>query len=389
MTFKDLGLSEGILKAVEVMGYENPTPIQELAIPVILKKQDILGCAQTGTGKTAAFVLPIIENLLSKGPITHEPRVLVLSPTRELAIQTRDNVRSYGTHTNLKCAVILGGVNQRSQVEVLRKGVDIIVATPGRLLDLVNQRIINLSNIEVLVLDEADTMLDMGFIYDIKKVVARVPKIRQTLMFSATMPKAIKALAAEFLNNPVIIETNNSSITVEKIDQTVYFVDTPNKKFLLLEILKTNTNASTLIFTRTKHGANKLGEILQKNSFYNEVIHGNKSQSARVRALKNFKDGKSNILIATDIAARGIDIKYLTQVINFELPNLAESYVHRIGRTGRAGSVGKAISLCDKTEKRYLYDIERLLKQSITVIKEHNYINAQVINNKNYSQKKN
>ncbi len=374
MTFKDLGLSTGILKAIEKIGYENPTPIQELAIPVILKNQDILGCAQTGTGKTAAFVLPIIENLLKKGFKTHEPRVLVLSPTRELAMQTRDNVRAFGSHTNLNCAVILGGVKQRSQVEVLRKGIDIIVATPGRLLDLVNQRIINLNSIEVLVLDEADTMLDMGFIHDIKKVVSKVPKSRQTLMFSATMPKAIKLLANEFLNKPVIVETNNNSITVEKIDQTVYFVNTPNKKLLLLDILKANTNASTLIFTRTKHGANKLGEILAKNNFRNETIHGNKSQNARVRALKNFKEGKCSILIATDIAARGIDIKYLTQVINFELPNLAESYVHRIGRTGRAGSVGKAISFCDNTEKRYLYDIERLLKQSIPVIKEHNYI---------------
>jgi len=389
MSFKELGLSDGILKAIEEVGYITPTPIQELAIPVVLKKQDILGCAQTGTGKTAAFVLPIIENLIKKGPSMHDPRVLVISPTRELAIQTRDNVRSYGIYTNLKCTVILGGVNQRSQVEAIRKGVDIVVATPGRLLDLVNQRFINLNNIEVLVLDEADTMLDMGFIHDIKKIVARVPKIRQTLMFSATMPKAIKLLANEFLNNPVVVETNNSSITVEKIDQSVYFVDTPNKKFLLLEILKTNTNASTLIFTRTKHGANKLGEILQKSNFYNEVIHGNKSQNARVRALKNFKDGKSNILIATDIAARGIDIKYLTQVINFELPEIAESYVHRIGRTGRAGSVGKAISFCDKAEKRYLNDIERLTKQSITIIKEHNYLNPPVLNKPVYPQKKN
>lgn len=374
MLFKDFNLSEAILKTVGKVGYLVPTPIQEKAIPVILQKKDVLGCAQTGTGKTAAFILPIMENLIKKGESNHQLKVLILSPTRELAIQTKDNIHLYKESTNLRCAVILGGVKQRGQEEVLRKGMDIVVATPGRLLDLIKQKIINLSTIEVLVLDEADTMLDMGFIHDIKKIISLVPKSRQTLMFSATMPKAIRSLAEEFLNNPVVIETNKAVITVDKINQAVYFVDALNKKSLLLDILKVNTNASTLIFTRTKHGANKLGEFLNKNKFYNEVIHGNKSQNARVRALNNFKAGKSNILIATDIAARGIDIKYLTQVINYELPELAESYVHRIGRTGRAGEVGKALSLCDKAEKKYLYNIERLLKQSIPVIKEHNYI---------------
>lgn len=386
MTFKDLGLSASILKAIEEVGYIIPTPIQESVIPLILEKKDVLGCAQTGTGKTAAFVLPIIENLIAKGAINNRLKVLIVSPTRELAMQTKDNIRLYSTKTNLRCAVILGGVKQRGQEDILKKGVDIVVATPGRLLDLAKQKIINLSTIEVLVLDEADTMLDMGFIHDIKKIVSLIPKNRQTLMFSATMPQAIRNLAADFLNKPAIVETNKTVITVDKINQSVYFVDAPNKKLLLLDILKDNINASTLIFTRTKHGANKLSEFLAKNKFHNEVIHGNKSQNARVRALKNFKDGKSNILIATDIAARGIDIKYLTQVINYELPELAESYVHRIGRTGRAGCGGKAISFCDPAEKKYLYGIERLIKQTVYVVKEHNYLSALSSNNQKKKQ---
>lgn len=372
MLFKELGLSETILKAIETLEYKIPTSIQELVIPSILKHKDVLGCAQTGTGKTAAFVLPIIESLIKDKRNVGNIRVLVLSPTRELAIQTRDNCRTYSMNTNLKSAVVLGGVNQRSQEEVIRKGVDILVATPGRLLDLVNQRVVKLNNIEVLVLDEADTMLDMGFINDIRKIIAHVPRERQTLMFSATMPKAIRVLANEFLNDPVIIETNNKSITIDKINQSVYFVNTSDKTKLLLDILKDNKDSSTLIFTRTKHGANKLALTLEKNNFYSEVIHGNKSQSARVKALSNFKSGKSKFLIATDIAARGIDIIELSQVINYELPNIAESYVHRIGRTGRAGCGGIAISLCDKSERKYLYDIERLIKQSI-VTKNHKY----------------
>ncbi len=372
MLFKELGLSETILRTLETLEYSIPTSIQELAIPSILKHKDVLGCAQTGTGKTAAFVLPIIESLIKDKRNVGNIRVLVLSPTRELAIQTRDNCRTYSMNTNLKSAVVLGGVNQRSQEEVLRKGVDILVATPGRLLDLVNQRVVKLNNIEVLVLDEADTMLDMRFINDIRKIIAHVPRERQTLMFSATMPKAIRMLANEFLNNPVIIETNNKSITIDKINQSVYFVNTSDKTKLLLDILKDNKDSSTLIFTRTKHGANKLALTLEKNNFYSEVIHGNKSQSARVKALSNFKSGKSKFLIATDIAARGIDIIELSQVINYELPNIAESYVHRIGRTGRAGCGGIAISLCDKSERKYLYDIERLIKQSI-ITKNHKY----------------
>ena len=373
MAFKELGLSEVVLEALEELGHVVPTSIQESAIPSIIKKKDVLGCAQTGTGKTAAFVLPIIESLIKKPRNGREIRALVLSPTRELAIQTRDNCRKYSSHTGLKSAVILGGVNQRSQEEVLRKGVDILVATPGRLLDLVNQRIIRLDKIEILVLDEADTMLDMGFIHDIRRIMTHVPDVRQTLMFSATMPKAIRVLAKEFLKDPIIIENNTTSLTVDKINQSVYFVNTSDKSKLLLDILKSKNEPSTLIFTRTKHGANKLAEILQKNNLYSEVIHGNKSQNARVKALSNFKSGRSKFLIATDIAARGIDIVELSQVINYELPNLAESYVHRIGRTGRAGCCGTAISFCDKSEKKYLNDIERLIKQSIIVIKDHSY----------------
>jgi len=382
MTFKEFGLSPIILKALDDLGHNVPTSIQELAIPNILNKKDVLGCAQTGTGKTAAFLLPIMENLIRKGRNTQGIRVLVLSPTRELAIQTRDNCRKYGTHTDIKSAVVLGGVNQRSQEEVLKRGIDILVATPGRLLDLVNQRVVKLHAIEVLVLDEADTMLDMGFIHDIRKIIAHVPKIRQTLMFSATMPKTIRVLASEFLHEPVIIETNNKALTVEKINQSVYFVNTCDKSKLLLDILRSKEDTSTLIFTRTKHGANKLAVILQKNNMDTEVIHGNKSQNARVKALSNFKSGRSKFLIATDIAARGIDIIELSQVINYELPNLAESYVHRIGRTGRAGCGGIAISLCDKSERKYLNDIERLIKQSIIVVKEHSYLVNVGANNK-------
>ncbi len=374
MTFKELGLSDVILKSLTELNHNMPTQIQELAIPYILQKKDVLGCAQTGTGKTAAFVLPILQFLMMNNKNSYpEIKVLVLSPTRELAIQTRNNFRKYGLYTDLKCGVVLGGVNQRSQVEVLRKGIDILVATPGRLLDLVNQRLIKLNSINVLVLDEADTMLDMGFIHDIKKIISRVPEIRQTLMFSATMPIAIKNLAKEFLNKPIIVETNTTSLTVDKTNQFVYFVDSHNKANLLLEILRSKETTSTLIFTRTKHGANKLNDILYKNNIRSDVIHGNKSQRARISALNNFKNGRNNVLIATDIAARGIDIIELSHVINYDLPNLAESYVHRIGRTGRAGCNGTAVSFCDKSEKKYLISIEKLIKQSIVVIENHNY----------------
>ncbi|MDD2490258.1 MAG: DEAD/DEAH box helicase [Bacilli bacterium] len=392
MTFKELGLSDIILKALIELNHNEPTLIQELAIPHVMQKKDVLGCAQTGTGKTAAFVLPIIQSLIMNERNTYRNiKVLVLSPTRELAIQTRDNFRKYGKYTNLKCSVVLGGVNQRSQVKVLQKGIDILVATPGRLLDLINQNIVKLNSVNTLVLDEADTMLDMGFIHDIRKIIACVPKARQTLMFSATMPKAIRSLANEFLKNPILIEANTESLTVDKINQSVYFVYSRNKANLLLEILHKEEITSTLIFTRTKHKANKLADILEKNNLCNEVIHGNKSQSARVSALNNFKSGRSKVLIATDIAARGIDIIELSHVINYELPNLAESYVHRIGRTGRAGCGGSAISFCDQSERKYLYTIQRLIKQSIMVIEDHNYPMEQIVvkeqNKRNFSKR--
>jgi ATP-dependent RNA helicase RhlE len=376
MTFKALGLVEPILKAIEEVGHVTPTPIQEQAIPHILQNKDVLGCAQTGTGKTAAFVLPLIQHLITKNDISVKQKVikvLVLSPTRELAIQTRDNFRKYSTHTDLKCGVILGGVNQNSQVEVLKKGVDILVATPGRLLDLINQRYIKLNQVEVLVLDEADTMLDMGFIHDVKKIISYIPVTRQTLLLSATMPTEVNNLANTFLKNPITIKINSASPTVEKINQSIYFVDKNNKQKLLIEILNKDHVKSVLIFTRTKHGADKLATTLSKTGITCEVIHGNKSQNARVKALNNFKNGKSKVLIATDIAARGIDIIELSHVINYEIPNLAETYVHRIGRTGRAGLNGTAISLCDISEKEYLRNIEKLIKQIIPVIEEHNY----------------
>ena len=392
MTFKELGLSQNILESLEEMGHVTPTPIQELAIPHILQKKDVLGCAQTGTGKTAAFVLPIIQSLLmAERNRFFDIKVLVLSPTRELAIQTRDNFRKYASHTNFTCDVVLGGVNQRSQERTLKKGVDILVATPGRLLDLVKQRIVKLNAISVLVLDEADTMLDMGFIHDIKDIISRVPEDRQTLMFSATMPSSIRNLANEFLKDPVVVEANKTSLTIDKINQSVYFVDTKNKSKLLLEILSSEDDKSTIIFTRTKHGANRLTLMLENNDVFPEVIHGNKTQGARVKALNNFKSGRSKILIATDIAARGIDVSELGQVINYDIPNIAESYIHRIGRTGRAGLGGIAISFCDHTERKHLANIERLMKQTINIVEDHNFPSSTIVVREvnNYPKKNN
>ena len=374
MNFKDLKINEKIMSALDEMGYENPTPIQEQAIPHILEGKDLLGCAQTGTGKTAAFAIPLIEKLLNgNNEDPKQIKVLILTPTRELAIQIRDNFRSYGKYANIKCSVIFGGVNQNSQIEVLKKGVDVLVATPGRLLDLINQRYAKLNNVGSLVLDEADTMLDMGFIHDVKKIITHVPTNRQTLMFSATMPKEINSLAETFLKDPVTVKVNPVSSTVEIIDQKIYFVDKQNKVNLLIDILKKEEIKSVLIFTRTKHGANKLSTSLDKENISNGVIHGNKSQNARVSALNNFKTGVTNVLIATDIAARGIDISGLSHVINFDMPEQAETYVHRIGRTGRAGLDGIAISLCDVNEKSNLRDIENLIKQNITEVIDHNY----------------
>lgn len=375
MTFKELGLNERVLKSLDGLNYINPTPIQEKSIPYILKKRDLLGCAQTGTGKTAAFALPIISNLINEqsGDFNRKIKVLILTPTRELALQIRDNFREYGMHTNLKCSVILGGVNQKSQIEVLKKGVDILVATPGRLLDLINQRYVNLDMVNTFVLDEADTMLDMGFIKDVKKIINYIPTSRQTLFFSATMPKEIDELANTILNNYETVKVDPVASTVPQIDQSVYYVDRENKTRLLIDIISNNDIHSMIIFTRTKHGANKLSENLENQGFKCGVIHGNKSQNARVLALKNFKSGQSKILIATDIAARGIDIKELSHVVNYEMPEQAETYVHRIGRTGRAGKQGIAISLCDYSEVSSLLSIERLIKKELLIVSDHKY----------------
>ena len=376
MTFKDLGLITPLLKAIENEKYKTPSPIQEQSIPYILEGRDVLGCAQTGTGKTAAFALPLIQNLIESGIDNKENKkikVLILTPTRELAIQIRDNFRIFGAYTNIKCSVILGGVNQASQIQLLKKGVDILVATPGRLLDLINQKYVKLDHLKALVLDEADTMLDMGFIRDVKKIISFTPNKRQTLLFSATMSKEVINLSEDLLINHVEVKIASENVTADKINQSVYFVDKVNKPKLLLEILSNSNIKSALIFSRTKHGANKLAEILKKNDIIASVLHGNKSQAARVTALGDFKTGKNKILIATDIAARGIDINELSLVINYEIPEHAEIYIHRIGRTARAGFSGIAISLCDINEKRYFKDIEKLINQTIPVIERHNY----------------
>ena len=371
MIFKQLKLNEKILRAIELEGYEKPSEIQEKAIPIIMSGRDLLAGAQTGTGKTAAFALPLINNLLQNN--NKNIKVLVIVPTRELAIQVRDNFRSYAINTNLKCSVIFGGVNQASQVAVLKKGVDILVATPGRLLDLIKQRHVRLDHIQTFVLDEADTMLDMGFIHDVRKIAAHIPQKKQTIMLSATITNAVKKLASEFLIDYETIKVNPEVLTVDAIDQSVYFVDKINKAKLLLDILDDEAVKSVLVFVRTKHGANKLDEILRKKGIKSGVIHGNKSQNARIAALKGFKAGISKVLVATDIAARGIDIEKLSHVINYEMPENIETYVHRIGRTGRAGVSGSAISLCAFDEKHTFRGIEKTVSQSITTIDEHSY----------------
>ncbi|MDD3049224.1 MAG: DEAD/DEAH box helicase [Bacilli bacterium] len=372
MKFKELQLSDKILVAIENMGYEQTTPIQEAAIPKILNKKDIIGLAQTGTGKTAAFALPMIDILLKEYQPDRKIKALILTPTRELAIQIRDNILEYAKGTNFKCSVILGGVNQNSQKEVLKKGIDILVATPGRLVDLMNQKKVDLNNVKMLVLDEADTMLDMGFIKDIKTIINKTPKTRQTLLFSATMPNEIKELSVKFMNNPLMIKTKTEEVTADKIEQELYYVDKPNKIHLLLDLIDTKEKPTTLIFTRTKHGANDLEDKLAEFKIKVSVIHGNKTQSNRVKALKDFKSGKTRIMVATDIAARGIDINDLGLVINYDIPEKPEIYVHRIGRTARAGKEGKAISLCSSAEVKDLKAIEKLIKKQISII-EHKY----------------
>ena len=376
MSFENLNLIEPILRAIKTEGYTAPTPIQAEAIPLILKRKDILGCAQTGTGKTAAFACPIIQLLTqdkNTAPGKRQIRSLILTPTRELAIQIEESFTNYGSNTNLRYQVIFGGVNQKSQVDMLRKGVDVLIATPGRLLDLMSQGYINLNSIQFFVLDEADRMLDMGFVHDVKKVITKLPVKRQSLFFSATMPPAIVQLAGTILTNPSKVEVTPVSSTVDAINQVIYYVDKGNKKNLLIDILNDKTIERVLVFTRTKHGADKIAKELTRAGIASLAIHGNKSQNARQNALNSFKCKLTRALIATDIAARGIDIDELTHVINYELPNIPESYVHRIGRTGRAGASGIAIGFCDEEEKEYLRDIQKLIGKKIPVNNDHPY----------------
>ena len=377
MLFKDLALIEPLLSALQDEGYTNPTPIQEQAIPHILQQRDLLGCAQTGTGKTAAFAIPMLQ-LLAK-PVTMQSRgqrpirALILTPTRELAIQIQESFNAYGKHLRLKNLVIFGGVNQGPQVSELKRGIDILVATPGRLLDLMNQGFISLKDLEIFVLDEADRMLDMGFVHDVKRVITKIPAKRQTLFFSATMPSEIQSLANSILNQPVKVEVAPVSSTAETIQQSLYYVEKENKKALLAYVLEDKSIETALVFTRTKHGADKVVKDLIRIGVKAEAIHGNKSQNARQRALQNFKNRTTRVLVATDIAARGIDVDELTHVINYELPDVPETYVHRIGRTGRAGLSGISFSFCDAEETMALRDIQRLIGKNIPLDQNHPY----------------
>jgi len=379
MTFSDLKLSEPILRALESEGYHTPTPIQAQAIPYFLDGKDILGSAQTGTGKTAAFTLPILQKLDERIDFNQRNRpikALIITPTRELAIQIGDSIKSYGKHYKITSTVVFGGVNQKGQTDALRRGADIVVATPGRLLDLVQQGFIDLNFLDFFVLDEADRMLDMGFIHDVRRIAKLIPAKRQTTLFSATFPPEIQQLAMFLLNNPVKVEVVPQGTAAETVQQSVYFVDKKNKRSLLQEILKNADVSEALVFTRTKHGADKVSQTLNKSGFKSAAIHGNKSQIARQKALNDFKAGKIKILVATDIAARGIDIDALSYVVNFDLPNEPETYVHRIGRTGRAGATGKALSFCDMDERPYLKSIHKLIRKELDLILEHNFAPA-------------
>jgi len=378
VSFNNLQLIEPVLQALSKEGYSIPTPIQQQSIPAILQKRDLLGCAQTGTGKTAAFTIPILQLMhqQQEGKTRqHRIQTLILTPTRELAIQIGESIEAYGRFLPIKHVVIFGGVSQYSQVNAIRNGVDIIVATPGRLLDLMQQRIISLSDIQFFVLDEADRMLDMGFVHDVKRIITKLPAKRQTLFFSATMPDEIKQLANVLLTNPVKVEVTPVSSTVDIIQQSVYFVEKQNKQSLLVQLLKDETIETLLVFTQMKHSADKLSRSLNSAGIRTEAIHGNKSQNARQNALKNFKNRETRVLVATDIAARGIDIDELTHVLNYELPNVPETYVHRIGRTGRAGASGIAISFCDASEKALLTDVQKLIRKTIPVVKGHEFEN--------------
>ena len=369
MTFKELHVIEPILNALTEKGYSIPTPIQEQAIPIVLNRRDILGCAQTGTGKTAAFAIPIIQHLTEKNlqnKTYRNIRALILTPTRELAIQINDCITDYTKHTSIRHSVIFGGVNQNPQIEKLRKGVDILIATPGRLLDLMKQGYIDLCFVRYFVLDEADRMLDMGFIHDIKRILPKLPKEKQTLLFSATIPSEIASLSQSLLRNPKRIDITPESSVVDTIDQYIYHVEKEQKKELLVSVLKENKGKSVLVFSRTKHGADKIAKILCRAGINSEAIHSNKSQLARQRALSNFKLGKTHVLVATDIAARGIDINELPLVINYDMPDVAETYIHRIGRTGRAGNTGTALTFCSSEERSMLRSIERIAGERIS-----------------------
>jgi len=367
MTFRNLGLSTDLLRAVSDQGYTEPTPIQQQAIPAILKGQDVFASAQTGTGKTAGFTLPLLQLLSTTNPQNghRTPRALILTPTRELAAQVNDSVLTYGKYLSLRSAVVYGGVSIGPQIQMLRRGVDILVATPGRLLDHLGQKTVDLSQIEILVLDECDRMLDMGFIHDIRKILAKLPSSRQTLMFSATFSKAIQQLANTLLKSPTSIEVAPRNTAAEQVEQVVHPVERDRKRELLSQMIGFHNWQQVLVFTRTKHGANRLAEQLAKDGLKTAAIHGNKSQAARTRALQDFKQGKVRVLVATDVASRGLDIDQLPHVVNFELPDVPEDYVHRIGRTGRAGNVGRAVSLVSRDEYPLLKDIERLLNQTL------------------------
>ncbi|MBC7642172.1 MAG: DEAD/DEAH box helicase [Flavobacterium sp.] len=376
MLFEDLPLSKSIQRAVFEQGYIEATPIQEQSIPIVLSGRDLIGCAQTGTGKTAAFAIPIIHQLhriVGSSKKISPIRALIVTPTRELAVQIGQNFDQYGKYTNIHQLTIFGGVSQLHQVDTLRKGVDVLIATPGRLLDLVKQGFIDLDNLHTLVLDEADQMLDMGFVNDVKKIVKLTPKNRQTLFFSATMPTAIRELAQLFLNDPATVSVSPVSSTAEKVEQRVYFVDKTEKRNLLYKLIKEENITDVLVFSRTKHGADNVVKALRKHEIPAEAIHGDKSQNARQRVLDAFKKKEVGVLVATDIAARGIDIDQLPYVINFDLPNIPETYVHRIGRTGRAGNGGVAISFCSHDEDQYWKDIKKLIKVDVEIISDHPY----------------
>jgi ATP-dependent RNA helicase RhlE len=373
MHFESLNIIEPILKSLKEEGYTIPTPIQVQAIPIVLKGIDLIGCAQTGTGKTAAFAVPILQILSSNKSFDKKKKIrsLIVTPTRELAIQIEESFNTYGKYTGLTCTVVFGGVNQNPQTTILRRGVDILVATPGRLLDLMTQGFISLKDVEIFVLDEADRMLDMGFIHDVRRIISALPQKRQSLFFSATMPPEIVKLAGSIVYKPVKVEVTPSASTVDIVNQFVYFIDKGNKNALLIDLLKDEKIKTALVFTRTKFGADKVVKVLNKRNITAEAIHGNKAQNARQRALSGFKAQTTRVLVATDIAARGIDVDDLEYVINYEIPNISETYVHRIGRTGRAGANGTAISFCDAEEKEYLRDIEKLITKKITVVEDH------------------